>query len=46
MITGTKAGATSDFSDESKLELWDLGLDNVEPGQELQPIASIALDAW
>ncbi|RSL98527.1 Protein transport protein SEC31 [Fusarium oligoseptatum] len=33
------------FSDESKLELWDLALDDQEQGLELQPVASITTDA-
>ncbi|ATY66655.1 WD40 YVTN repeat-like-containing domain [Cordyceps militaris] len=46
VVTGTRAGAVdADFSDESKLELWDLSLDDQEQGLELQPIATIATDA-
>lgn len=46
VVTGTRAGAVDDsFSDEVKLELWDLNLDNQEQGLELQPIASIAVDS-
>ncbi|XXG97684.1 hypothetical protein Hte_003991 [Hypoxylon texense] len=46
IVTGTRAGAVdADFSDETKLELWDLSLDNSEQGLELQPIASIAADS-
>ncbi|KAI0426510.1 hypothetical protein F5Y09DRAFT_60446 [Xylaria sp. FL1042] len=46
VVTGTRAGAVdADFSDETKLELWDLDLDNQEQGLELQPIASIAADS-
>lgn len=46
VITGTRAGAVdADFSDETKLELWDLSLDKVEQGVELQPIASISTDS-
>ncbi|OTB05397.1 hypothetical protein M426DRAFT_319932 [Hypoxylon sp. CI-4A] len=46
LVTGTRAGAVdADFSDETKLELWDLNLDNQEQGLELQPIASIAADS-
>jgi protein transport protein SEC31 len=46
IVTGTRAGAVdADFSDETKLELWDLNLDNVEQGVELQPIASISTDS-
>ncbi|KFH48656.1 Protein transport protein-like protein [Hapsidospora chrysogenum ATCC 11550] len=42
LVTGTRAGAVdADFSDESKLELWDLALDDQQQGLELQPIASI-----
>jgi protein transport protein SEC31 len=46
VVTGTRAGAVdADFSDETKLELWDLSLDNPEQGVELQPIASISTDS-
>ncbi|KAI0512849.1 hypothetical protein F5B22DRAFT_613464 [Xylaria bambusicola] len=46
LVTGTRAGAVdADFSDETKLELWDLDLDDQEQGLELQPIASIAADS-
>jgi protein transport protein SEC31 len=46
LVTGTRAGAVDvDFSDESKLELWDLALDDQEQGLELQPVASISTDA-
>ncbi|ENH68404.1 Protein transport protein SEC31 [Fusarium oxysporum f. sp. cubense race 1] len=46
LVTGTRAGAVDvDFSDESKLELWDLALDDQQQGLELQPVASISTDA-
>ena len=46
IVTGTRAGAIdAEFSDETKLELWDLSLDNLEQGVELQPIASISTDS-
>ncbi|KAI1411712.1 WD40 repeat-like protein [Hypoxylon sp. FL1857] len=46
LVTGTRAGAVdADFSDETKLELWDLNLDSQDQGLELQPIASIAADS-
>jgi protein transport protein SEC31 len=46
LVTGTRAGAVdADFSDETKLELWELSLDNLEQGMELQPIASISTDS-
>ncbi|KAK2018861.1 WD domain-containing protein [Colletotrichum eremochloae] len=46
LITGTRAGAVdADFSDETKLELWDLNLDNQDQGLELQPVASISTDS-
>ncbi|KAH6891117.1 hypothetical protein B0T10DRAFT_484478 [Thelonectria olida] len=46
LVTGTRAGAVDgDFSDESKLELWDLALDAQEQGLELQPVASIETDS-
>ncbi|CCU77248.1 Protein transport protein SEC31/Web1p [Blumeria hordei DH14] len=46
LVTGTRAGAIDvDFSDETKLELWDLSLD--DPGQavELVPISSCSIDS-
>ncbi|KAJ8123552.1 hypothetical protein ONZ43_g532 [Nemania bipapillata] len=46
IVTGTRAGAVdADFSDETKLELWDLDLDNQDQGLELQPIASLPADS-
>lgn len=46
LVTGTRAGAVdADFSDETKLELWDLNLDGPEQGLELQPLASISTDS-
>ncbi|KAI1296296.1 hypothetical protein F5Y03DRAFT_370557 [Xylaria venustula] len=46
LVTGTRAGAVdADFSDETKLELWDLDLDDQDQGLELQPIVSIAADS-
>lgn len=46
IVTGTRAGAVdADFSDETKLELWDLSLDSQEQGLELQPISSIVADS-
>ncbi|KAK6858166.1 hypothetical protein PG995_005865 [Apiospora arundinis] len=46
IVTGTRAGAVdADFSGDTKLELWDLDLDNQEQGLELQPLASLAADS-
>ncbi|SPO05762.1 related to Protein transport protein SEC31 [Cephalotrichum gorgonifer] len=46
LVTGTRAGAVADdFSDETRLELWDLDLDNHDQGLELQPVASISTDS-
>ena len=46
VVTGTRAGAIdADFSDESKLEVWDLSLDDQQQGLELQPVASITLES-
>ncbi|KHJ33845.1 putative protein transporter sec31 [Erysiphe necator] len=46
LVTGTRAGAIdADFSDETKLELWDLSLDNPDQSVELQPIASYSTDS-
>ncbi|KAF6792997.1 WD domain-containing protein [Colletotrichum sojae] len=46
LVSGTRAGAVdADFSDETKLELWDLNLDNQDQGLELQPVVSITTDS-
>lgn len=46
LVTGTRAGAVdADFSDESKLELWDLSLDDKQQGLELRPLSSIATES-
>ncbi|KAK1761118.1 protein transport protein SEC31 [Echria macrotheca] len=46
LVTGTRSGAVdADFSDETKLELWDLNLDSLEQGLELQPITSISTES-
>ncbi|KAK0705219.1 hypothetical protein B0H67DRAFT_593498 [Lasiosphaeris hirsuta] len=46
LVTGTRSGAVdADFSDETKLELWDLNLDGPEQGLELQPITSISAES-
>ncbi|KAK3943517.1 protein transport protein SEC31 [Diplogelasinospora grovesii] len=46
VATGTRSGAVdADFSDESKLELWDLKLDSQEQGLELHPITSISTES-
>lgn len=46
VVTGTRAGAVdADFSDETKLELWDLRLDDHAQRVELQPIASLITDS-
>lgn len=47
LVTGTRAGAIdADFSDETKLELWELDLDlDGEAGVELQPLHSIGTDS-
>ncbi|KAL1902198.1 protein transport protein S31 [Ceratocystis pirilliformis] len=46
IVTGTRAGAVdADFSDDTKLELWDLELDDFEHSVELQPVASIVSDS-
>ncbi|XP_044724560.1 steroid receptor RNA activator (SRA1) domain-containing protein [Hirsutella rhossiliensis] len=46
LVTGTRAGAVdADFSDESKLELWDLTLDDQQQGIELQPVISITTES-
>lgn len=46
LVTGTRSGAVdADFSDETKLELWDLNLNSQEQGVELQPLVSIAAES-
>lgn len=46
VVTGTRSGAVdADFSDETKLELWDLGLDSLDQGLELQPLNSIITES-
>ncbi|KAJ4306897.1 protein transport protein S31 [Collariella sp. IMI 366227] len=46
LVTGTRSGAVdADFSDETKLELWDLNLDAPEQGLELQPLTSISTES-
>ncbi len=46
LVTGTRSGAVdADFSDETKLELWDLNLDTQDQGLELQPAASISTES-
>ncbi|KAL1984963.1 hypothetical protein VTN96DRAFT_8519 [Rasamsonia emersonii] len=46
IATGTRAGAVDfDFSNETNLELWDLGLDSQGQGAELQPIAKVPTDS-
>lgn len=46
IATGTRAGAVdADFSNETVLELWDLGLDEAGGAQDLQPAAKIATDS-
>ena len=46
IATGTRAGAVdADFSDETKLELWDLNLGNPQQGVELEPTVSVSTDS-
>ncbi|KAL5365919.1 protein transport protein sec31 [Aspergillus floccosus] len=46
IATGTRAGAVDvDFSNETCLELWDLGLSQEDVGGELQPAAKIDTDS-
>jgi protein transport protein SEC31 len=46
IATGTKAGAVdADFSNETQLELWELGLDDSEQGVELKPVATVAVES-
>ncbi|KAF5853806.1 hypothetical protein GGP41_006610 [Bipolaris sorokiniana] len=46
IATGTKAGAVdADFSNETQLELWELGLDDSEQGVELKPVATVSVES-
>jgi protein transport protein SEC31 len=47
VATGTRAGAVDfDFSNETNLELWDLGLDrSADSGAELKPLIKIPTDS-
>lgn len=46
IATGTRAGAVDvDFSNETCLELWDLGLGRQDAGEELQPVGKISTDS-
>lgn len=46
IVTGTRTGALDDdFSSETKLELWDLGLNRLDVDAELEPIGSITTDS-
>ena len=45
IATGTRAGAVdANFSDETRLEVWDLQLEN-RGSQELQPVATVQTDS-
>lgn len=46
MVTGTRTGALDDsFSSETKLELWNLKLNEVGNDEELKPAGSVTTDA-
>lgn len=46
IATGTRAGAVDvDFSNETCLELWDLGLGRQDASEELQPVGKISTDS-
>ena len=46
MVTGTRTGALDDlFSSETKLELWDLRLNEIGNEEELKPAGSITTDS-
>jgi protein transport protein SEC31 len=45
IATGTKSGAVDvDFSNETCLELWDLGLDDAQQGPELKPVSTLTTE--
>lgn len=46
LATGTRAGAIdADFSNVTRLELWDLDLDNECQSHQLEPVANIDTDS-
>lgn len=46
LATGTRAGAVdADFSNVTRLELWDLDLNNERQSHELQSVASVETDS-
>lgn len=46
LATGTRAGAVNaDFSNETQLELWDLGLGDDRKSRIIQPVGSIDTDS-
>lgn len=46
LATGTRAGAVdADFSNDTQLELWDLGLNDNQKSGELQAVARIDTDS-
>lgn len=46
IVTGTRAGAVdADFSNETKLELWNLNLDAQSQEIQLQPTQTIAAES-
>ena len=46
LATGTRAGAIdADFSNVTRLELWDLDLSNERQSRELEPVANIDTDS-
>lgn len=46
LATGTRAGAIdADFSNVTRLELWDLDLNSERQSHELDPVANIDIDS-
>lgn len=46
VVTGTRAGALdANFSNESKLELWDLNLSRDDRQQDLQAVSSVTTNS-
>ncbi|KAI6811580.1 WD40 repeat-like protein [Hortaea werneckii] len=46
LVTGTRTGALNDdLSSETKLELWDLGLDQLTQSGDLTPLGTLSTDA-
>lgn len=46
LVTGTRAGAVdADFSNDTKLEVWDLDVHDSHEDPELKPVGTVASDS-